>query len=91
MPDIDNTPKTVWVLTPDGVFEEVVTECGETDWKRCIACRLFGSCQFKNRNRTGVIPNLVDDFKNLKESLKKRKIKFFMELKNFNKSHEKNL
>ena len=59
-----------------------VHKCSETKWKVCCNCMHFDNCIFKGKNRVGVIPNLSD-------AMKKRKIKFFMELKNFNKSKQK--
>ena len=71
--------------------ELVVIKCIEKRWKICVGCKYFYNCIFKDLNRVGIIPNLIDDFKSFKESFKKRKFKFFIELKNFNKSNEKNL
>lgn len=62
--------------------EFVVIGCSETKWKVCCNCMHFGSCIFKGKNRVGFIPNLINDYK-------KFKIKFLMELKNFNKSKQK--
>jgi len=42
--------------------EFVVIECSETKWKVCCNCILFDNCIFKERNRTGIIPNLKEDF-----------------------------
>lgn len=71
--------------------ELIVIECSETSWRACCGCYYFNTCIFKDLNRTGIIPNMCDDFKDLQEAVKKYKIKFLMELKNFNKSHEKNV
>ena len=101
MPDTDYTPKTVlenvrlFEFTNDCCSRRTVVEflddedyyvhnCNEGKWKVCCICMFFMKCDKKGKNRVGVIPNLSD-------AMKKRKIKFFMELKNFNKSNEKNL
>lgn len=99
MPDTDYTPKTVlenvrlFEFTYDCCSRRTVVEflddkdyyvhnCNEGKWKVCCICMFFMKCDKKGKNRVGVIPNLSD-------AMKKRKIKFFMELKNFNKSHDK--
>lgn len=56
----------------------IVIQCSETKWEVCCGCYYFENCIFKDLNRTGIVPNLVDDLKSFKESLKKRKIKFFI-------------
>lgn len=82
MPDMNYTPKTVRVLTAEGFYEDIVTECHETEWDVCCMCKNFNCCQIKGKNRRGLIPNILNE-------IKKLNIKFFMELKVFNKSHGK--
>jgi len=58
----ENKPVLEYV---NGVF--VVIQCTETDWSVCCGCIYFGNekteCIFKERNRTGIIPNIVNDWK----------------------------
>ncbi len=52
-----------------------VHECNEDKWRGCCNCWYYMKCDKKGRNRIGLIPNLIDDYK-------KFKIKFLMQLKN---------
>lgn len=61
--------------------EPTVLECSVTKWSVCCKCLLFESCEIKELNRMGLIPNLIDSIKNVISEIKRIKIKFFMELK----------
>jgi len=40
-----------------------VHECNECKWRACCNCMLFMKCDKKGKNRVGLIPNLIDDYK----------------------------
>lgn len=54
-------------------YDYYVHECSEDKWRVCCNCRYYMKCDKKERNRIGLIPNLLDDYK-------KFKIKFLMQL-----------
>jgi len=74
--------RVVEFFSDDDYYVHECNECNECKWRACCNCMLFMKCDKKGKNRVGVIPNLSD-------AIKKIKIKFFMELKNFNKSKQK--